>query len=85
MRTLAKFLTPPGFVGGRTKGTPKHLGLGHSSASIAHPCSRRFPISAEARSDCSRRRRLSGVSTGGAKVGELSPLDSSVGGVDDLE
>lgn len=36
-------------------------------------------------SDCSRRRLDSSVSAGGAKTGELRELESSVGGVEDLE
>ncbi len=49
---------------------------------MVHPLSRRLPISVDALSDCSRRRRLSAVSGGSANVGELSELDISVGGVD---
>lgn len=41
-----------------------------------------MPISEDALSDCSRRRRISGVSGGSAKVGELRELDMSVGGVE---
>lgn len=43
---------------------------------------RRAPISDDAASACWRRRALSAVSTGRANVGELSPLDISVGGVE---
>ncbi len=69
-------------LGGRTNGTPKHCTFGHSSPSIAQPCSKRLPSSAEAMSDCSRRRRLSSVSGGKTKIGELRPLETSVGGVE---
>jgi len=69
--------------GGLTSGTPKQPGLEHSSASIAHPLSNRFPISAEAASDCCLRRIDSSVSTGGAKTGELRVLETSVGGVEE--
>jgi hypothetical protein len=41
-----------------------------------------LPISDDALSDCSRRRRVSAVSGGGANVGELWTSDISVGGVD---
>ena len=58
---------------------------GHSSASIAHPLKRRFPIAAEARSDCCRRLIDSSVSAGMAKVGEPGTSASSVGGVEDRE
>lgn len=86
-RKLLTFLgsLPPPIIGGLTRGTPKHRGFIHSSASIAHPFKRRFAISAEAASDCSRQRIDSAVSTGGAKVGELKALEISVGGVDDLD
>jgi hypothetical protein len=47
--------------------------------------SNRWPIAADASSDCSRLRLLSSVSTGGANTGELKVLDTSVGGVDGLE
>jgi hypothetical protein len=80
-QTLRGSFPPPG-LGGRTRGTPKHVSLGHSSASIAHPLRRRLPISVDARSDCCLRLRISSVSTGTAKVGELSVLEISVGGVD---
>jgi hypothetical protein len=59
--------------------------FGHSSPSIAHPFKRRFPISADAWSDCCRLRIVSSVSMGGANVGELKALDTSVGGVDGRE
>jgi len=45
----------------------------------------RLPISAEAKSDCARRRIVSCGSGGGANVGELSVLDTSVGGVETRE
>lgn len=51
---------------------------------MAQPWSIRFPISAEAISDCARLRAASAVSIGG-NVGELSPLDNSVGGVETPE
>jgi len=44
-----------------------------------------LPISAEALSDCSRRRSDSSVSMGGANTGELRALDISVGGVEERE
>ena len=56
--------------------------MGHSSPSIAHPFNSFFPISDDALSDCSRRRRVSAVSGGGANIGELWASDISVGGVD---
>jgi hypothetical protein len=59
--------------------------LGHSSPSIAHPLKSFFPISDDALSNCSRRRRVSAVSGGGANIGELRVSDISVGGVDDRE
>lgn len=59
--------------------------MGHSSASIAQPLSIRFPISAEAVSDCCLRRKISSVSIGGANVGELRVLETSVGGVEDRD
>jgi len=49
---------------------------------MAQPLRRRLPISAEAVSDCCRRRRISSVSAGRAKVGELRVLETSVGGVE---
>lgn len=52
---------------------------------MAHPFSRRLPISEEAVSLCWRLRSDSGVSIGGANMGELSVLENSVGGVDDRE
>jgi len=52
---------------------------------MAKPRNIRFPISAEAISDCARLRMLSCGSGGGAKVGELSVLDTSVGGVEARE
>ena len=52
---------------------------------MAHPFNKRLPISADAMSLCWRRRIDSGVSTGGAKVGELKVLENSVGGVEARE
>lgn len=75
----------PSGLGGLTRGIPKHCVFGHSSASIAHPFNKRLPISVDALSDCSRRRLLSGVSGGGANVGELRAAETSVGGVEDRE
>lgn len=83
-RTLRGSFSPPDF-GGLTRGIPKQASLRHSSPSKAQPLSRRFPISEEARSDCSRRRLLSGVSTGSANVGELGTSDTSVAGVEDRD
>jgi hypothetical protein len=74
-------LSIPDF-GGRTRGIPWQVSFGHSSPSIAHPFNSFFPISEDALSDCSRRRRVSAVSGGGANVGELWASDISVGGVD---
>lgn len=76
---LGSFL--PSTVGGRTRGIPKQLSFKHSSPSIAHPLSRRFPISDEALSDCSRLRIVSGVSAGGENPCELSGAETSVRGV----
>jgi hypothetical protein len=59
--------------------------LRHSSPSSAHPFKSFFPISDDALSDCSRRRRVSAVSGGGANTEELVASDISVGGVDDRE
>lgn len=52
---------------------------------MAQPFRRRLPISAEAASDCSRRRLDSSLSSGGAKTGELNTLDTSVGGVEERD
>jgi hypothetical protein len=52
---------------------------------MAQPFKRRFPISAEAVSDCWRRLALSSVSAGSANVGELNELDTSVAGVEGCE
>jgi hypothetical protein len=73
---------PPPDMGGRTRGTPKHVVFGHASANIAQPFSSRFPNSAEAMSDCRRRLKTSCVSAKGASIGELRLLETSVGGVD---
>jgi hypothetical protein len=47
---------------------------------MAHPLRSRFPISADAASDCCRRRWDSTVSI--AKIGDPEVLDISVGGVE---
>jgi hypothetical protein len=73
---------PPPAFGGRTRGTPKQVTFGHSSANMAHPFRRRFPISEEAESLCCRLRNASAVSTGGANIGELRSLENAVGGVE---
>ena len=44
-----------------------------------------MPISADAASDCSRRRRVSSVMTGDTNTGELGTLETSVGGVEGRE
>jgi hypothetical protein len=58
------------------------VSLRHCSPSIVHLFNSLFPISDDALSDCSRRRRVSAVSGRGANVGELWASDTSVGGVD---
>ena len=83
-RAFLGSLPPPAF-GGRTRGTPKHLTFGHSSANMAHPFRRRLPILEEAVPLCWRLCSNSAVSTGGANVGELGVLENSVGGVEDCE
>ena len=52
---------------------------------MAHPLSIRFPISADAVSDCLRLRRSSAVSKIGAKTGELGVSDISVRGVEERD
>lgn len=52
---------------------------------MAHPCSKRLPISADAVSLCCLRNRDSAVSGGGSKLGELALLETSVGGVVDRD
>lgn len=49
---------------------------------MAHPFSKRLPISEDAASLCCLRRRDSAVSGGGAYAGELARLEISVGGVE---
>jgi len=84
-RTFWWLFSPP-TLGGRTNGTPKQASLGHSSANIDHPFSKREASSDDARSDCSCLLRASSVNGGSSNsVSESSSCrEGSVNAVEAL-